>query len=191
MRYKVLYIINEKLKKFTRWVRFCNYTSRGVKIGEGTAFAKLFFTWPHKVGIGNHCIIEHNVYFKYDGVYSPGKAITIGNNTFIGTGTEFNIKHSVYIGNDCLIAAGCRFVDHDHGTDLNQLMRIQECIGKEIFIDDDVWIGANAVLLKGVTVGKGAIIAAGAVLNKTVLANEIWGGVPARKIGERKNIFNK
>ncbi|MEO6520465.1 MAG: acyltransferase [Mucilaginibacter sp.] len=186
MLYKIIYILTDKANQLTRWLRFCNYTFRGAKIGKGVAFSKMHFIWPHKVSIANKCIIEHNVYFKFDGMYSAGRAINIGERTFIGTGTEFNIKHGIIIGNDCLIASGCRFVDHDHGTDVQQLMRIQSCIGKDISIADDVWIGANAVILKGVVIEKGAIIAAGAVLNKSVPANEIWGGIPARKIGQRK-----
>lgn len=52
-------------------------------------------------------------------------------------------------------------------------------------IEDDVWVGANAILMAGVRIGRGSIIAAGAVVTKDVLPYEIHGGVPARKIGER------
>ena len=50
-----------------------------------------------------------------------------------------------------------------------------------IVLDRDVWLGANVVVLKGVTIGRGAIIAAGAVVNQNVPEFEIWGGVPARR----------
>jgi len=186
MIFKFFFVLNEKLKKLVRWIRFFWYTLRGANIKSTAAFSKLYFTWPHKVSIGDHCIVEHDVYFKYDGIYSEGKAIAIGMNTFIGTGTEFNIKHGITVGNDCLIASGCRFVDHDHGIVKGELMRTQQCPGKEIIIEDDVWIGANAIVLKGVVIERGAIIAGGAVLTKSVPPYEIWGGVPAKKIGERK-----
>jgi acetyltransferase-like isoleucine patch superfamily enzyme len=58
---------------------------------------------------------------------------------------------------------------------------------RDVLIGDDVWIGAGAVLLPGARVGNGAVIAAGAVVNATVPEYEIWGGVPARRIGERKS----
>jgi acetyltransferase-like isoleucine patch superfamily enzyme len=67
------------------------------------------------------------------------------------------------------------------------LMRLQRSIEKPIIIGNDVWIGANAVILKGVEIGDGAVVAAGAVVNKPIAAYEIWGGVPAKKIGQRKN----
>jgi acetyltransferase-like isoleucine patch superfamily enzyme len=64
---------------------------------------------------------------------------------------------------------------------------VKQTAGPEepVTLDTDVWIGANAVLLKGVTIGKGAIVAAGAVVRNSIPSYEIWGGVPARKLGER------
>ncbi len=52
-------------------------------------------------------------------------------------------------------------------------------------IEDDVWIGAGAIVLTGVTIGKGAIVSAGAVVSKSVAPYQIVAGVPARRIGER------
>lgn len=144
------------------------------------------FTWPHKIEIGNKCIIEHNIFFKHDGPYSDGKSIIVGNNVFIGNNCEFNICKYIEIGNDVLIASGCKFIDHDHGIGKNELIRVQHGPEAGIKIEEDAWLGANIIILKGVTVGKGAIVAAGAVVNKSIPPYEIWGGVPAKKIGERK-----
>lgn len=58
-------------------------------------------------------------------------------------------------------------------------------IGARVYLEDNVWLGANVVVLTGVTIGAGAVVAAGAVLTKPVPPFEIWGGVPARKIGDR------
>ena len=60
-----------------------------------------------------------------------------------------------------------------------------------ILIEDDVWIGANVTILKGVTIKRGSIVAAGSVVNKDVEAFSIFGGIPAKKIGERFNIEEK
>jgi acetyltransferase-like isoleucine patch superfamily enzyme len=54
-----------------------------------------------------------------------------------------------------------------------------------IVLGDDVWIGANVVVLKGATIGHGAIVAAGSVVSKAIPPFEIWGGVPARKLLDR------
>ena len=117
---------------------------------------------------------------------SEGPAIVLKDRVFIGLGCEFNIDHGVKIGSDSLIASGCRFVDHDHGMKIGVPMREQKSWGKSITIGDDVWLGCNVVVLSGVSIGDGAIVAAGAVVTKSILPMEIWGGVPAKKIGDRK-----
>lgn len=164
-------------------------TIQGMKVGKKTDLPKIHYTWPHQVSIGNSCRVEHGVYFHYDGIYKPGPSIIIGNNTFIGAGVEFNITKNITVGNDCLIAAGCKFVDHNHGTDLASLMRTQKCSEDPITIGNNVWIGANAVILMGVSIGSGAIIAAGAVVTKSIPDNEIWGGIPAKKIKSRVDML--
>jgi acetyltransferase-like isoleucine patch superfamily enzyme len=143
-------------------------------------------TWPHKVTIGKNCTIEHNVVFKHDGPYTAGKSILIGNNVFIGNSCEFNIRKKITIADNTLIASGCKFIDHDHGIDKADLIRNQNGPELEIEIGEDVWLGVNVVVLKGVKIGNGAIIAANALVNKSVAPYEIWAGVPAKKIGERK-----
>ena len=174
------------INKFNSSLRSQWLKLKGMHIGNGTSMPKVFTTWAHQVSIGKNCNLEHNIYFHYDGMWKSGPSIIIGDNAFIGFGCEFNVTKKVTIGNDCLIASGCKFIDHNHGVALSELMRLQSCPSDEIFIGNNVWLGVNAVILKGVTIGDGAIIAAGAVLNKSVGANEIWGGIPAKKIGERK-----
>jgi hypothetical protein len=75
MLHKAIYILHQKLTKVQRWFRWWYYRLRGANIDASVIFGKLYFTWPHKVFIDEHCIIEHNVYFKYDGVFSGGVAI--------------------------------------------------------------------------------------------------------------------
>jgi acetyltransferase-like isoleucine patch superfamily enzyme len=93
--------------------------------------------------------------------------------------SEFNIRKRITIGKNALIGSGCKFIDHYHG------MNAQECVEAPITLEEDVWLGANVVVLKGVTIGKGGVVAAGAVVNKSIAPFEIWAGAPARKIGER------
>jgi acetyltransferase-like isoleucine patch superfamily enzyme len=157
-----------------------------MQVGNDTKLPVMQVTWPHQVSIGNSCRLEEGISFKYDGIWCPGKAIRIEDHVFIGAGCEFNIKKHISIGKYSLIASGCRFIDHNHGTALNELMYKQICPEKEIVVGENVWIGANVVVLMGVEIGEGAIIGAGAVVTKSVPACEIWAGIPARKIGERR-----
>lgn len=183
---------NRILKKIFNFSRLFFWKIQGMNIGKNTMISNLHVTWPHQVRIGANCKLEHEIYFKFVGVWRKESSIIIRNNTFIGNHCEFNISNGVEIGTNCLIASGVKFIDHNHVAYLNGLpIRLQEIIlndNDKIIIEDDVWIGFNAIILKGVIIEKGAIIAAGAVVSKSVPSNEIWGGVPAVKIGKRETI---
>ncbi len=177
--------------RFKLFNSFFSYTRRfwfsflGMKIGKATHLPKLYITWPHQLSIGKNCNLERNINFKYDGPWLPGPRIIIGNTIFIGTNCEFNINEGITIGDDSLIASGCKFIDHDHGIDIGEPMYKQYGSRARIAVGSDVWLGCNVIVLKGVTIEDGAIVAAGAVVTKSIPAFEIWGGVPAKKIGQR------
>lgn len=184
---KLFFLIRIKWRnKFCGFFRAKYYTFQGMKIGQGTILPSIQVTWPHQVSIGNNCKIEKNIQFKFDGIWKKGPNIYIENNVFLGNNIEFNIRKSIQIKSNCLIASGVKFIDHDHGFGKRELINKQHGVELSITINEDVWIGANAIILKGVDIHKGAIIAAGAVVNKSIPAYEIWGGIPAKKISERK-----
>lgn len=158
---------------------------QGAQFGPGTKVPPLSMNWPHQVQFGADCKLEPDISFKFDGVWKPGPAIVIGNKTFIGRGCEFNIRKGIHIGPLCLIASGCKFIDHDHDTLSGGRRNPQPGIEATITLEEGVWLGVNVVVLKGVTIDQGAIVAAGAVVTKSIAAGEIWAGVPARKIGQR------
>jgi acetyltransferase-like isoleucine patch superfamily enzyme len=165
----------------TGWLRFC-----GVNVGKNTVVPRISITWPHQVQIGRHCVLEPDIFFKFDGIWCPGPSIIIGDNVFIGRGCEFNIKKSIRLGNYCLIGSGAKFIDHDHGIRPGELIGQQHGPEAPIVIGSDVWIGDNVVVLKGVAIGDGAVIGAGAIVTKDIAPLEIWAGIPARKIGARQ-----
>lgn len=175
-------------KKLTSSVRKIYYKLMGMRIGTNTSLSKLYTTWPHQVSIGNNCKIEQSTYFKFSGIWNEGPSIIIGNSVFIGASCEFNIHRSVTIGDDCLIASGCKFIDHNHGIKAGELMRLQtvyQQVDDDIVIENDVWLGYNVVVLRGVHIANGAVVAAGSVVTKSIPSYEIWGGVPAKRIGSR------
>jgi acetyltransferase-like isoleucine patch superfamily enzyme len=157
----------------------------GMSIGKGTRLSKLYVSWPHQVKLGNDCRMEHDVYFHYDGIYSEGPSIIIGDNTFIGHHCEFNINEGIKIGKRGLIAAGCKFIDHNHNAGYSDRKnRVPDPQGAPILIGEYVWLGVNVVVLAGVNIGDGAVIAAGSVVTKSVPSGQLWGGTPARLIRE-------
>lgn len=161
------------------------WTLRGAKIGDGTRLPRSRVVWPHQVKIGAHCTLQHDIFFNYDHFWTPGPSILIGDRVFVGAGVEFNCQGRIEIGNDSLIAAGCRFVDHDHASRPDKPIREQGNVIQPIVLEAGVWLGANVVVLKGVTIGSGAVIGAGSVVTRSVPPLEVWGGVPAKLIHSR------
>lgn len=162
------------------------WISQGLQIGAGTLLPPVTMVWPHQVQLGRRCQLENNIYFKFDGIWSTGPSIVIGDDCFIGAGCEFNIRKKLIIGKGSAIASGCKFIDHDHGITGT---RLDETPGAEskIELGEYVWLGCNVLVLKGVRIGDSAVVGSGAVVTKDVPSREIWGGVPARCIGKRSD----
>ncbi|WP_028981498.1 acyltransferase [Sporocytophaga myxococcoides] len=183
---KVIFRFRERSTYIANIFRKLKWRFYGMEFGANVSCSTIFVTWPHQVKIGNNCNLEHGIFFKYDGIWEQGPSIILGDNIFVGKDVEFNIKERIEISNSTLIGSNSKFIDHDHGINLGLLIGDQQCPAASISIGQGVWIGANVVILKGVSIGDGAVIAAGAIVNKSVPSNEIWGGVPAHKIGIRK-----
>jgi len=125
----------------------------------------------------------------------PGARISVGSNTFIG-GSKIIAAYNIEIGDDVLIAWDCTIYDHnshaiawsDRAFDVQdwyQGKKNWDVVSKaKIKICNKVWIGFSSIILKGVTIGEGAIVAAGSVVTKDVEAWTIVGGNPARLIRE-------
>lgn len=85
-----------------------------------------------------------------------------------------------------MIAPFVYIVDSDHGLQREKKMNLQPNSARPISIGNDVWIGAHCVILPGVKIHDGAVIAAGAVVREDVPPYMIVGGVPAKPLGERQ-----
>lgn len=111
--------------------------------------------------------------------------IIIGARTTIGYHSFIFSSKSITIGDDCLIAPFVYIVDSNHKFKKNAKINTQPNEVEDIHIGNDVWIASNVTILKGVNIGDGAIIASNSVVNKDVPSYSIYGGTPAKKIGER------
>jgi acetyltransferase-like isoleucine patch superfamily enzyme len=138
---------------------------------------------PWNVVMGARCVLQQDVWLNVGGDTAQ---LSIGEFTFIGRGTEIEVSERVTIGRGGLIAPGVFVTDHNHGMDLDRAMFEQRCIAAPVAIGDDVWIGAHCVILPGVTIGNGAVVTAGAVVNKDVPERAIVGGVPTKLIRYRE-----
>jgi maltose O-acetyltransferase len=108
--------------------------------------------------------------------------LIIGNNNFIN-GAIISASTKITIGNNCKFGPFSMIIDSDfHNVKDHNL----DGESGEIVIEDDVWIGAKATVLKGVRIGKGAVVAVGSVVTKDVPANAIVAGIPAKVIKDEK-----
>lgn len=153
----------------------------GGECGKGILFgAGSYFKHPPHDGIR----IGKNV--------SIGRCVVIdipaGAKLVIGDGVKLNMNcviagsKEILIGDDTQIAEFVSIRDSDHGTSLSNKIKDQSLVSSAVCIKKDVWIGCGAVILRGVQIDDGAIIAAGAVVTKNVPRSEIHAGVPAKKI---------
>ncbi|MGC6431126.1 MAG: acyltransferase [Jejuia sp.] len=188
LKVRVSYRVIASLRKVSDSIRVFSLKLRGLELGAKTVLGKVLIPVPEKVRIGRNSLIEDYARLRAGGAWTESSFIDIGSNTFIGHSTQINIGSYFKIGNDCMIAPLCVFTDAHHVfTDLSIPMKEQICEYNNIEVQDDVWIGSGCVILGNVVIGRGAIIAAGSVVNKNVPEYEIWGGVPAKKIKSRKN----
>ena len=110
-----------------------------------------------------------------------GKNITLGKRVFINSGCRFQDQGGITIGDDVLLGHNVVLATLNHDP---VVARRASMLPAPIGIGDKVWIGANATVLPGVTIGKGAIVAAGAVVHRDVPPFTVVGGVPARILRE-------
>ena len=112
-----------------------------------------------------------------------GENIFIGKNCFLNYNCTILDMTKVNIGNNVLIAPNVVISAVTHPKSPKDRLKIR-CYKKEVNIEDDVWIGANATIMPGVTIKKGAVVGAGAVVTKDVEPYTIVAGVPAKEIGK-------
>ena len=124
---------------------------------------------------GRNVDIEHGAFI------ASGLGIEIGDNS--GVGLNARIAGPLSIGADVMMAPGVMIFTQNHAMDdLDIPMRLQTAPKKKVTIGDNVWIGANALIMPGITVGQGSVIAAGAIVTKDVPDFAIVGGNPAKII---------
>ncbi len=116
----------------------------------------------------------------------PGGYLEIGNNNYIN-GAFISASKKVILGNNIKIGPQTMIMDSDFHdvSDHNE-----EGASDAIIIEDDVWLGARCTILKGVRIGKGAVVGIGAVVTKDVPANAIVGGIPAKIIKMKNEVSN-
>lgn len=148
--------------------------------------------WPANLRAGKHLRLHGAIRMT-----TPEARVTIGEHVYIGPGTRIVCDSAVTIGSYVLIADQVDIADTDSHA-LDWRARREELTASAtdapfsraaiatapVVIEDDVWIGVKATVLKGVRIGRGAVVAAGAVVTQDVEPFTLVAGVPARKLRE-------
>ena len=160
-----------------------------LEIGHDVFISPLASIQPSKRGtlikIGAHSQIYDFVSICAVG---GGGDLVMGENCFINPQCVIYTGNGITMGNFVLLAPGVMIMPTNHAFGRRDISIRQQGFQLSkggIIIEDDVWVGANSVVLDGAHIGKGAIIAAGSVVIGNVPSYEIWGGSPARKLKER------
>lgn len=179
---------------------------KGMVLGRQVHFFNLTkITWGRFLKLGDHVVInalgQKGVVLGDNvgiGAFSRvivatslnniGSYIKIGNNVGIGEYAYLGGAGGLEIGDDCIVGQyfSCHPENHNY-EDVHTPIRLQGVIRKGIKIGRDCWIGSKVTILDGVIVGDGSIIAAGAVVNRSVPARSIVAGVPAKVIKQRSD----
>lgn len=116
-----------------------------------------------------------------------GKNITVGKNVFFNIGCSFQDRGGINIGDGTMIGMNVTIATLNHGLPLETR---NVTYPSPVIIGDNVWIGSNATILPGVTIGDNSVVAAGAVVTKDVPANTVVAGVPAKELKKLLTICN-
>lgn len=188
---KIKEILRNKLRKFLGIDNFqSNYCC---VIGEGTIINKDARIWnssnnSEHITIGNYSLIVGTLL-----VWQNCGKIEIGSYAFVGENSRIYSAKRIKIGDRVQIAHGCNIFDNNiHSLDpierhseykqniTSQIVKLYPLKEKEVTIKDDAWLGANVIVLKGVTIGEGAVIGAGSVVTNDIPDYCVFAGNPAR-----------
>ena len=135
-----------------------------------------------KIVIGNNVFLGNRQAWILQKNINPNPELIIGDHTSINYRTVISVEAKVEIGSHCRIAEEVKIFDNNsHNIDYKDRKMKEEDVAP-IKIEDHVWIGMNSIILKGVTIGMGSVVAAGSIVTKDVPSKVLVGGNPAKII---------
>lgn len=150
---------------------------------EINGLSKRGLVFGDKVTIGSYAIIRPTNLYGGE----PGIGLKVGNNSSIGPYAYIGCSGYIEIGNNVMMSPRVSIYSENHVFSDTSIPMIEQGVSRSfVKIEDDCWIAANTVILAGVTIGRGSVIAAGSVVTKDIPPFSIVGGVPAKVIKSRK-----
>lgn len=131
---------------------------------------------------------RNNIFSPFDSF--SYHTISLGDDVFIGKGAKFSSITSIVIGSKVMFGPNVTIMGGDHNTTVvgQYMFDVKDKLKNNdlpVIIENDVWIGANCIILKGVTIGQGSIIGAGSLVTKSIPPNSVALGHPAKVVRKR------
>jgi len=152
----------------------CRQFSRSPSKGNLSRLKSLFAC------CGEDVFIEQGFYCDY------GDKIILGHRVYININCTFLDGGQITIGDDCLIGPNVQLLTINHAVSAKERLN-KKNDAKDIHIENNVWIGAGAIILPGIHIGSGAVVGAGSVVTKNIQSNCFYAGNPAIKIRQLDN----
>jgi acetyltransferase-like isoleucine patch superfamily enzyme len=179
-----IFLLSELLKR----IYYKIYLKRRVNLGKKIrVIGKPIIINKGSIKIRNNTQLISSSKFYGEGIFpvslytiNKNAKIEIGNNCTL-QGTSIRCYNNIKIGNNVVFAANTKIVDHDHNIDPKK-RNLQPFPSKPIEIKDNVWIGYNVMILRGISIGKNSVIGAGSVVTKSIPDNVVAAGTPAKVI---------
>ncbi|MEW5901180.1 MAG: acyltransferase, partial [Acidobacteriota bacterium] len=187
------------------------YPSLLASVGKGVVFGRnITLRHPHKIFLGANCFIDDNAVLDAKGEKNRG--LRLGDNVYVGRNTILSCKEGsisigdfsnlsancsllseteIKLGRYCFLAGHCYLVAGGNHSfdDLSKPIMLQPSLSKGgIQIGDDVWLGAGVIVLDGVSIGRGTVVGAGAVVTQPLPEFSVAVGSPAQKIRDRRDL---
>jgi acetyltransferase-like isoleucine patch superfamily enzyme len=158
----------------------CRSYGRNVRTGVFVHFV----TGAGDLVVGDDVYLDGKSSFGFGARFAERPLLRIGSRTYVGHSCSFTVSSRVTVGDDCFIAGGCYFLDSP-GHPLDPARRLAHAPPdpeqvKPVTVGDNVWIGTQAMVMPGVTIGEGSVVAARSVVTKDVPPYTLVGGAPAR-----------
>jgi acetyltransferase-like isoleucine patch superfamily enzyme len=163
-------------------------TSYLIKILSSKKMINYFLLWKGRI-LDNYYrqalnICGTNVHFRYPLVIENAETVEIGDNVSLAPYIHIWGSGGVKIGSNTMIASHVAIFSVTH--DYNEKNMHETIITQPVVIEENVWIGTHAIIFPGIKIGRGAVIGAGALVNKNVPENTIFYGIPGAVRNKRK-----
>ena len=168
-------------------IRYANYLEAGKDLIIED-YAEINARSQQKIRLGNRVTIGKYAIIRPGNLYGgePGEGLRIGDHSNVGPYSYIGCSGFISIGNNVMISPRVSIYAENHVFDATDAtIKSQGVQRKTVVIEDDCWIAANSIVLAGVTIGKGSVVAAGSVVSKDVPPYSVVAGVPARIIKSR------